>query len=103
MLRRGAVDLELGEIALAREHRSRLAYEVFQLRRRAHRRLYPPPSRARERIVGPPLDIRLTCIGCPLPQLGIAIRRRSLPTASTCIKNCLESAITLPARYRRPT
>jgi hypothetical protein len=59
---------------------------------------YPPPKRARERKVGPPLDMRFTCIGCPLPQFGIAISRRSLPTASTSVKKRFESAITLPER-----
>ena len=44
---------------------------------------HTPVRRARERIVGPPLDIRFVCIGWPLPQFGIANRRKSLPTAST--------------------
>ena len=41
MLGRGAIDLELGEIAFAREHRARLAHELFQFRRRTHRRVIP--------------------------------------------------------------
>jgi len=44
---------------------------------------HPPVRRARLRIVGPPLDIRFVCIGCPLPQFGIAYSRKSSPTAST--------------------
>ena len=44
---------------------------------------HTPVSRARERIVGPPLDMRFVCIGCPLPQFGIAYSRKSSPTAST--------------------
>ena len=48
---------------------------------------YPVPvRRARERMVGPPLDMRLVCMGWPLPQLGMANRRKSLPTASTFMK-----------------
>src|SRR5579864_2151984 len=95
MLGGGAIDFEFRQVAFARQHCTRLADEVFQLQCRAHRSFYPPPSRARERMVGPPLDMRLTCIGCPFPQLGIAISRRSLPTASTCMKKSLESAMTL--------
>ncbi len=45
-----------------------------------------PVRRARLRIVGPPLPMRLVCIGWPLPQLGMAKRRKSLPTASTFMK-----------------
>ena len=44
---------------------------------------HTPVSRARERIVGPPLLIRFVCIGCPLPQFGIANSRKSFPIAST--------------------
>src|SRR5271154_6697795 len=96
---RGAVDLVARKVLLARKNPRRFAREGLELGARAHQL---PASRARDRSVGPPLDIRLICIGWPLPQLGIAISRRSLPTASTLVKKLFESAITLPDRYRRP-
>ncbi len=95
MLRGGAVNLVAREVFLARENPRRFAREGLEFRERSHQL---PASRARERSVGPPLDIRLTCIGWPLPQLGIAMSRRSLPTASTFVKKLFESAITLPDR-----
>ena len=95
MLRRRAINLVAREVLLARENPRRLAREGLEFGERAHQL---PARRARERSVGPPLDIRLTCIGWPLPQLGIAISRRSLPTASTLVKKLFESAITLPER-----
>ena len=99
MLRDSAVNLVAREVALARKNPRRFASERFEFRERSHQL---PARRARERSVGPPLDIRLTCIGWPLPQLGIAIRRRSLPTASTLLKKLFESAITLPERNSCP-
>ena len=95
MLGAGAINLVAREVLLARENPRRFAGEGLEVGERAHQL---PASRARERSVGPPLDIRLTCIGWPLPQLGIAMSRRSLPTASTLVKKRFESAITLPER-----
>src|SRR5262249_61585271 len=86
---------EFRQTLTARKLFGRRANESLEFGQRQH---HPPPSRARERRVGPPFDIRLTCIGWPLPQLGIAIKRRSLPTASTLVKKLFESAIMLPER-----
>ena len=84
---------ELMEAAIARaeKHNAKLNAIVFRDYDRAL-------AVARERKVGPPLDMRFTCIGCPLPQFGIAISRRSLPAASISVKKRFESAITLPER-----
>lgn len=95
MLCGGTINLVARKVLLTREYPRRLAGEGFQVGERAHQL---PARRARERSVGPPLDIRLICIGWPLPQVGIAISRRSLPTASTLVKKLFESAITLPER-----
>ena len=95
MLGRRTIDLIAREVLVARENPRRFAGERLEFRDRSHQM---PANRARERNVGPPFDIRLTCIGWPLPQLGIAISCRSLPTASTFVKKLFESAITLPER-----
>ena len=95
VLRARTVNFVAREVLLAPENPRRLSREGLEFSEWAHQL---PASRARERSVGPPLDIRFTCIGWPLPQLGIAISCKSLPTASTLVKKLFESAITLPER-----